>query len=99
MSAVYKKINYEFEFHHRPLWDWIVAQLEDPKLASCFHWDAQRMFKFNGTTWVRFYEEPWTADMFWDVQVSTDRSQQLSLIQLNDGISRKLQRRNQMANP
>ncbi|KAI0699097.1 hypothetical protein BC835DRAFT_1461472 [Cytidiella melzeri] len=75
VSAEYKKVNYEFDLHHRSLWDWIVSQVQDPKLASSFHWDAQRQYKYDGTRWVRFYEQPWTGDMFWDVQsdiLSTD---------------------------
>ncbi|KAI0683923.1 hypothetical protein BC835DRAFT_1422790 [Cytidiella melzeri] len=70
VSAEYKKVNYEFDLHHRSLWDWIVSQVQDPKLASSFHWDAQRQYKYDGTRWVRFYEQPWTGDMFWDVQIS-----------------------------
>ena len=72
VSAKYKNVDREFDFHHRPLWEWVVAQVEDPKLAPYFHWDAQRLSKYDGDKWVRFYEEPWTADMFWDVQVSVD---------------------------
>ncbi|KAI0684868.1 hypothetical protein BC835DRAFT_1291935 [Cytidiella melzeri] len=75
VSAEYKKVNYEFDLHHRSLWGWIVSQVQDPKLASSFHWDAQRQYKYDGTGWVRFYERPWTGDMFWDVQsdiLSTD---------------------------
>ncbi|KAI0686029.1 hypothetical protein BC835DRAFT_1530148 [Cytidiella melzeri] len=74
VSAEYKKVNYEFDLHHRSLWDWIVSQVQDPKLASSFHWDAQRQYKYDGTRWVRFYEQPWTGDMFWDESdiLSTD---------------------------
>ncbi|KAI0091220.1 hypothetical protein BDY19DRAFT_934569 [Irpex rosettiformis] len=68
ISAPYNNVNYQFQFHHRSLWDWVVAQVEDPKLAQHFHWDAQHLSKFDGTKWVRFYEEPWSADMFWEVQ-------------------------------
>ncbi|KAI0796362.1 hypothetical protein BC629DRAFT_1734435 [Irpex lacteus] len=68
LSVKYKKDPQEFEFHHRPLWDWIVSQVEDPKLASYFQWDAQRLSIWTGTEWMRFFEEPCTADMFWDVQ-------------------------------
>ncbi|KAI0085317.1 hypothetical protein BDY19DRAFT_1059668 [Irpex rosettiformis] len=68
ISAVYKSVNHDFSFYHRSLWDWVVAQVEDKKLAPHFHWDAQRLSKYNGDGWVRFYEEPWTADMFWEVQ-------------------------------
>ncbi|KAI0700322.1 hypothetical protein BC835DRAFT_1304172 [Cytidiella melzeri] len=57
-----------FEFHSRPLWDWILSQVRDPLLAPHFKWDAQRLSKFDGTKWVRFYDEPWTASKFAEVQ-------------------------------
>ncbi|KAI0340313.1 hypothetical protein BDW22DRAFT_1334574 [Trametopsis cervina] len=57
-----------FEFHRRSLWDWIIHQVKDPLLAPHFEWDAQRLSKFDGQEWVRFYDEPWTGDMFSNVQ-------------------------------
>ncbi|KAI0683945.1 hypothetical protein BC835DRAFT_1241405, partial [Cytidiella melzeri] len=65
-----------FEFHSRSLWEWIFSQVQDPLLAPHFEWDAQRLSKFNGTKWVRFYDEPWTASKFAQVQshVSSIRS-------------------------
>ncbi|KAI0697352.1 hypothetical protein BC835DRAFT_1206783, partial [Cytidiella melzeri] len=65
-----------FEFHSRSLWEWILSQVQDPLLAPHFEWDAQRLSKFNGTKWVRFYDEPWTASKFAQVQshVSSIRS-------------------------
>lgn len=44
-------------------------QVQDPLLAPHFTWDAQRLSKYNGTDWIRFYDEPWTADKFAQVQV------------------------------
>ncbi len=57
------------------MWDWVVQQIEDPKLAPFFHWDAQKLWIYDGHRWVRFWEEPWTAEMFWDVQVNIALSQ------------------------
>lgn len=57
--------------HVRNVEDVIREQLQDPKLVEHFHWDAQRMFKWNGTRWVQFFEaEPAHGSMMWDVQVS-----------------------------
>ncbi|KAI0337232.1 hypothetical protein BDW22DRAFT_1340223 [Trametopsis cervina] len=70
LTVPYDNQDKSVQFHHRPLWDWVLHQVQDPSLASHFHWDAQRVSKYNGSEWVRFYEEPWTADMFWDVQTS-----------------------------
>lgn len=65
----------EFDFQHRPVWDWVEIQVQDPKLVPYFHWDAQRLSKWNGFRYVRYFEEPWTADIFWEVQVSIHSSQ------------------------
>jgi hypothetical protein len=43
----------------------------DPFLVPHFQWDAQRLSKFDGTKYVRFIDEPTTADRFWDIQVCT----------------------------
>jgi hypothetical protein len=43
----------------------------DPILAPSFVWDAQRLYKFDGTSYVRFYTEPWTGNRLWDVQVGS----------------------------
>lgn len=68
--VTYQKRDHEFTLHSRSLWDWILLQVQDPQLASHFHWDAQRLSKHDGSKWVRFYDEPWTADKFAQVQVS-----------------------------
>lgn len=52
----------------RPLWDWCCEILQDPILIQHFRWDAERHFKFNGTKFERFIDEPWTADDWWNIQ-------------------------------
>lgn len=42
---------------------------EDPYLSSVIDWDAQVLEKFDGKEWVRFYDEPSTAQYMWDIQV------------------------------
>jgi len=59
----------EYEVFFRPLWGWATDLLDDPQLAPFFVWDAQRLSKFNGTSFVRFFDEPWTADRMWNIQV------------------------------
>ena len=44
--------------------------VRNPLLALYFEWDAQRLFKYNGTEFVRFIDEPWTADRWYEIQVS-----------------------------
>ncbi|KAJ6469116.1 hypothetical protein DFH09DRAFT_1111256 [Mycena vulgaris] len=64
----YKTEDKEFDTYTRPLWDWVLSLVQDPRLSACFVWDAEKAYKFNGETYVRFYHEPWTADAFWAAQ-------------------------------
>lgn len=56
---------------YRPLWEWAKDLIENPRLSSHFHCDAERIFKRDGGSWTRVFNEPWTAEAFWDVQVRT----------------------------
>jgi hypothetical protein len=58
-----------FDVYVRPLWDWALDLLDNSLLAPHFVWDAQRVFKHNGTCFERFYDEPWTGDQWWKIQV------------------------------
>jgi hypothetical protein len=58
-----------YETHALPLWEWALDLLDTPALAPHFVWDAQRIYKHNGTEFEHFYNEPWTGDQWWDVQV------------------------------
>lgn len=58
-----------YDLWYQPLWDWGLDLLRDPRLAERMVWDAQRLYKHNGTEWVRFYHEPWTAKTWWKIQV------------------------------
>lgn len=69
MSVPFDSEVHEFEMHYRPLWDWGLDLLRDKYLAPHFVFDAQRLSKFDGERFVRFIDEPWTADAFWDAQV------------------------------
>ncbi|KAK6972064.1 hypothetical protein R3P38DRAFT_3336149 [Favolaschia claudopus] len=59
----------KFDMYARPLWNWAVDLIKDPSLSHCFVWDSVRMFRHNGTTFIRFWNEPWTADALWKIQV------------------------------
>jgi len=61
---------HEFDMHYCPIWDWALDLLRDSQLAPHFVFEAQRLYKFDGSNFVRFIDEPWTADAFWDAQVS-----------------------------
>ncbi|KAG1768464.1 hypothetical protein EV702DRAFT_1181984 [Suillus placidus] len=68
VKVPYKKEERVFEVHARPLWDWALDLLDNPLLAPHFVWDAQRVYKHDGTDFVRFFDEPWTGDRWWDIQ-------------------------------
>lgn len=51
------------------MFEWTRELLEDPGLISQFHWHAERHYKYNGSKFERFIDEPWTADTWWQIQV------------------------------
>lgn len=71
MKVKYKKEERSFDVHYRPLWDWALDLLREPSLSPHFVWDAQRLYKHNGERFVRFVDEPWTGDRWWQLQVCT----------------------------
>ncbi|KAK0207409.1 hypothetical protein IW262DRAFT_1469507 [Armillaria fumosa] len=62
--------DYEFTVYHRGLWSWTLDILQDPLLAPYLNWDAQRLFKVDGSTSQRFYTEPHTGNIFWEIQTA-----------------------------
>ncbi|KAG2340835.1 hypothetical protein BDR05DRAFT_977210 [Suillus weaverae] len=59
---------WDFDVHYRDLRDLATDLLQDPRLFPHFTFDAQRLSKFDGQTFIRFIDEPFTAQDFWDVQ-------------------------------
>ncbi|KAJ7243981.1 hypothetical protein C8J57DRAFT_1452331 [Mycena rebaudengoi] len=68
VGVPYQDTTVDFEMYARPLWNWTLDLLQDPRLAPFFVWDAEEAYKYNGTKFVRFYTEPWTAAAFWELQ-------------------------------
>ncbi|KAG1843288.1 hypothetical protein DFJ58DRAFT_717813 [Suillus subalutaceus] len=58
----------DFDIYYRDLWDLATDLLQDPHLFPHFVFDAQRLSKFDGQTFVRFVDEPYTVEDFWNVQ-------------------------------
>ncbi|KAG2120420.1 uncharacterized protein F5147DRAFT_785151 [Suillus discolor] len=54
--------------YFRSLWDWGVDLLRHPDIGPHCIFDAQRLSKFDGDSFIRFIDEPWTADAFWECQ-------------------------------
>lgn len=69
MSVNYKNDDVPFDMYARPIDQWCLELLDNLPIISQFHWDAERHYKYNGMRWVRFIDEPWTADEWWEVQV------------------------------
>ena len=44
--------------------------LRDSRLQPHFTWDAERLYKFDGTSFERFVDEPWTANRYYEIQVN-----------------------------
>ncbi|KAJ7742454.1 hypothetical protein DFH07DRAFT_750441 [Mycena maculata] len=68
VSVPYKGTEQTFEMYARPLWQWTLDLVQDPHLADFFVWDAEKAYKFDGSHYVRFITEPWTADAMWQTQ-------------------------------
>jgi hypothetical protein len=71
VSVTYKDQPHEFNVWGRPIWTWIEDMLQNPDLIQHFEWDACHMSKFDeeSASWVQFYDGPWTASQFWEIQV------------------------------
>ncbi|KAF8142339.1 hypothetical protein K438DRAFT_1635779, partial [Mycena galopus ATCC 62051] len=67
-EAASTKCTNSFNMYARPLWNWTLDLIQDPRLAPCFVWDAVKMYRHNGTSFVRFRNEPWTANAYWQLQ-------------------------------
>ncbi|KAF8145268.1 hypothetical protein K438DRAFT_1910860 [Mycena galopus ATCC 62051] len=68
VKVPYKSIPQSFEMYARPLWDWTLDLIQDPRLAPCFVWDAVKLYRHDGTSFVHFWHEPWTAKAYWQLQ-------------------------------
>ncbi|KAG2028516.1 hypothetical protein BDR03DRAFT_1076434, partial [Suillus americanus] len=69
ISVPHRDQEHNFDVWYRPLWDWACDLLKDPRLGPHFVFDAQRLYKYDGQDFVHFFDEPWTANAFWNSQV------------------------------
>ncbi|KZP28161.1 hypothetical protein FIBSPDRAFT_729690, partial [Athelia psychrophila] len=68
ISVQYAKKDIVYDVYHRPLWDWVLGLLDNPRLINEFVWDAQKITKWDGHQWEHFYHEPWTGEDWWTTQ-------------------------------
>ncbi|KAF8887442.1 hypothetical protein CPB84DRAFT_1816617 [Gymnopilus junonius] len=67
-KAEYKGEDLEFNVSTRPIFSWIEELADDANIIPTFEWDAMHCYKYDGLRWVRFVDEPWTGDDWWDIQ-------------------------------
>lgn len=72
ISVQFKQEKRTYQLHSRPLMQWALDQLSDPSLIPYTVWDAHQLFKYNSEAqeWTRFIHEPFTANQWWQIQVS-----------------------------
>ncbi|OCH85134.1 hypothetical protein OBBRIDRAFT_740404 [Obba rivulosa] len=63
---------FTFDLWYKDLWKWAEDLMQDSFLAPHFTWNAERLSKFDGAEFVRFIDEPWTADRWWTIQDTLD---------------------------
>ncbi|KAF9219660.1 hypothetical protein BS17DRAFT_716720 [Gyrodon lividus] len=68
VPVTHKGQDLEFKVYIQLLWDWALDLLQEPLLAPHFVWDAQQLYKHDGTDFERFIHEPWTTDHWWNIQ-------------------------------
>ncbi|EIW80471.1 hypothetical protein CONPUDRAFT_90680 [Coniophora puteana RWD-64-598 SS2] len=70
ITVDWKKQKIPIEVHKRDLLEWAKELLGNKSLAPHFEWDAQRVYRRDEDSgrFVRMYDEPWTADRWWNIQ-------------------------------
>ncbi|KAG2343754.1 hypothetical protein BDR05DRAFT_975792 [Suillus weaverae] len=69
ISVPYDSEMRDFDVYYRDLWELTTDLLRDPCLFPHFVFNAQCLSKFDGQTFVRFVDEPFTMQDFWNVQL------------------------------
>lgn len=70
VTASYKGTAYRFTFEYREPWEWILSIIQEESLAPVTMWNAVRKYYCSGDFEERIYDEPNTADTWWNVDVS-----------------------------
>jgi len=70
IDVQYHHTTQSFNLYYRPIWEWAQDLLQNAQLEPYWVWDAQKLYKLDGEDFICYYDEPWTADRFWEIQVS-----------------------------
>jgi len=61
---------HKYDFEYRDPWEWILSIIQDESLAPVAMKNAVRKYYCSGSSEERIYDEPNTADTWWDIDVS-----------------------------
>jgi hypothetical protein len=59
----------ELDLWMQPIFNWCLELLDSPKIVGQFRWNAERISRHNGEEFIRIFNEPWTANRWWEIQV------------------------------
>jgi len=62
--------SHSFTFEYRDPWEWILSLVQDESLAPLHMWNSVRKYYCCGDHEERIYDEPNTADTWWEIDVS-----------------------------
>jgi hypothetical protein len=60
-----------FAFEYRDPWDWILSLVKDESLAPMHMWNSVRKYYCRGEHEERIYDEPNTANTWWNIDVGS----------------------------
>ncbi|KDR73368.1 hypothetical protein GALMADRAFT_72633, partial [Galerina marginata CBS 339.88] len=69
---------YNFKFQYRDPWDYISSLVDDESLASVHMWNSVKKYYCEGDFEEQIFDEPNTAEAWWNVDVSPPVSQLLN---------------------
>ena len=72
VSAKFQGKEYTYQFEYRNVWEWVVSLVSDNSLSASSHWAPQREYFCEGGCCERIVNELYTADAWWDIQVSNN---------------------------
>ena len=69
VTVQYKAENVNHNFYCQDVYQYLEDIISNPYLFKKMVFDAQILSKFNSQEFQRFYDEPWTAKRWYELQV------------------------------
>ncbi|THU84437.1 hypothetical protein K435DRAFT_870260 [Dendrothele bispora CBS 962.96] len=76
LIRTYRGKSYTFEFCFRDPWEWVVSLVTYPTLAGSICWYPVCKYLHSGTHVQRLFDEPQTAEMWWNIQDTIKKTNQ-----------------------